>query len=42
MLPLMAGFWFHCRLHRLRFRENLDWAMFITSFGPFVSELLFR
>ena len=42
MLPLMAGFWLHCRLHRLRFRENLDWAMFITSFGPFVSELLFR
>ena len=42
MLPLMGGFWLHCRLHRLRFRENLDWAMFITSFGPFVSELLFR
>lgn len=42
MLPLMGGFWFHCRLHHLRFRENLDWAMFITSFGPFVSELLFR
>ena len=42
MLPLMGAFWVHCRLHRLQFRENLDWAMFITSFGPFVSEVLFR
>ena len=38
----MLGFLVYCRLHGLRFRDNLDWAMFITSFGPFVSELQFR
>lgn len=38
----MIGFLFYCKVHGLRFRDNLDWAMFITSFGPFVSEVLFR
>ncbi|MDO4483762.1 MAG: DUF1576 domain-containing protein [Clostridia bacterium] len=42
MWPPMLGFLVYCRMHRLRFRDNLDWAMFITSFSPFVSELLFR
>ena len=42
MLLPMLGFLLYCRVHRLRFRDNLDWAMFITSFGPFFSELLFR
>lgn len=42
MIPPMAGFLFYCKVHKLRFRDNLDWAMFITSFGPFFSELLFR
>ena len=42
MVPPMLGFFVYCRVHRLRFRDNLDWAMFITSFAPFFSELLFR
>ena len=42
MLPPMLGFLLYCRVFHLRFRDNLDWAMFITSFGPFFSELLFR
>lgn len=42
MWPPMVGFFIYCRLHKLRFRDNLDWAMFITSFAPFFSEILFR
>lgn len=42
MWPPMLGFFVYCRVHRLRFRDNLDWAMFMTSFSPFMSELLFR
>lgn len=42
MWPPIFGFFVYCRIHHLRFRDNLDWAMFITSFAPFMSELLFR
>lgn len=42
MWPPMFGFFVYCRIHHLRFRDNLDRAMFITSFAPFFSELLFR
>lgn len=42
MWPPMLGFFIYCRIHNLRFRDNLDWAMFMTSFAPFMSELLFR
>ncbi|MBQ0000680.1 MAG: DUF1576 domain-containing protein [Clostridiales bacterium] len=42
MWPPLIGFLVYCKIHHLRFRDNLDWAMFITSFAPFFSELLFR
>lgn len=42
MWPPMLGFLVCCKWHGLRFRDNLDRAMFITSFAPFFSELLFR
>lgn len=42
MWPPMIGFAICCKLNGLRFRDNLDRAMFITSFAPFFSELLFR
>ncbi|MDO4475235.1 MAG: DUF1576 domain-containing protein [Lachnospiraceae bacterium] len=42
MWPPILGFLVYCKFHRLRFRDNLDWAMFITSFSPFFSEILFR
>lgn len=42
MWPPIFGFFVYCRIHKLRFRDNLDWAMFITSFAPFFSEMLFR
>lgn len=40
-MPIL-GFYVYCRVHHLRFRDNLDRAMFITSFAPFFSEILFR
>lgn len=42
MWPPIFGFFIYCRIHKIRFRDNLDWAMFMTSFAPFMSELLFR
>lgn len=42
MWPPLLGFAICCKIHGLRFRDNLDRAMFITSFAPFFSELLFR
>ena len=42
MWPPMLGFLLYCRVFHLRFRDHLDRVMFITSFGPFFSELLFR
>lgn len=42
MWPPIFGYYVYCRIHKLRFRDNLDKAMFITSFGPFFSEILFR
>lgn len=40
--PLIIAFTVYCRMHQLRLRDNLDKAMFITSFSPFISEILFR
>lgn len=42
MWPPILGFLAYCRIRKLRLRDNLDQAMFITSFAPFFSELLFR
>lgn len=42
MWPPMLGFLICCKLGHFRFRDNLDKAMFITSFAPFFSEILFR
>lgn len=42
MWPPILGFYIYCHVFSKRLRENLDWAMFITSFSPFMSELLFR
>ncbi|MBR3693550.1 MAG: DUF1576 domain-containing protein, partial [Erysipelotrichales bacterium] len=42
MWPPIFGILLYCRLRHIKFRKNLDMAMFSTAFGPFVSELLFR
>lgn len=42
MWPPIIGFGICCKLNGLLLRDNLDKAMFITSFAPFFSELLFR
>ncbi len=42
MTPLILGFALYCKVFHVRFRDNLERGMFITAFGPFVSELLFR
>lgn len=42
MWPPLLGFAVCCKINGLRLRDNLDRAMFITSFAPFFSELLFR
>lgn len=42
MWPPIFGILLYCRIRQIKFRKNLDMAMFSTAFGPFVSELLFR
>ena len=41
ILPMM-GIFFYCQVTKQSISEELDIAMFSTSFGPFISELLFR
>ena len=42
MWPPFIGILIFCKIKKLKFRDNLDMAMFATAFGPFISELLFR
>lgn len=42
MWPPILGFGLCCKWRGYRFRDNLGKVMFITSFAPFFSELLFR
>ncbi len=42
MLPCFLAPFIYLRCHKLDFKNNLHICMFTTSFGPFISEFLFR
>ena len=42
MLPCFIAPFIYLKRHKLNFNDNLHVCMFTTSFGPFISELLFR
>lgn len=42
MLPCFLAPFIYLHQHKLNFNDNLHVCMFTTSFGPFISELLFR
>lgn len=42
MWPPILGILLFSKVFKIKFRHNLDIAMFSTAFGPFISEMLFR
>ncbi len=42
MWPCFLAPFLYLRIHKLNFKNNLHVCMFATSFGPFISEFLFR